>query len=504
MARSNTQFLTCSFQLRQPSAWKQRALDYAFEEYTRSAATLLDIAQGKLEVIEEDGRVIRKDKKAGTDVVTDKFDAKSVGRVMPTSGQCPDFDLSGSMREAVVSDINAATASYMELMKIDDNTGFPTAFRHVEDERDAALESMRYEDSIQIGNMTWHQWERQVIELESDRRAALMRRPKSTVRPMTITRNRDFELLMDSNMSRFFVLLPILPNNHELIESAVVGDGTLICVRNGEPFKKKTKQSLLIPIEIGERNDQWHWQFTHFILPTLDGEASIKSAKLIKQADGRYKINVSFAFECQPEYKPETYLGIDRGVIFTMAYGIVSVEDGSIVEKDFFDDGLRSLQIDAGGRIKKRQQEAKRVTLKDYKRRAQEEILHRLVNKIIDIAIEHKSSIVLEDLNVKVAGSFVRSSWAKLEKIIRYKAKLDGVPVYGNIFAAKTSQICIHCGEDVIEHKRDGSPVVCGTCDRAEHADAAAGINIARRPMYRKKEWQKKGGYRGFYKSFKV
>lgn len=497
----NEQFLTCSFMLRQPSAWKREALDFAFDEYTQATVAVLANAEQCLPDVVSDGKAIRKNKDTGEITVLEKYNAISVGGVLPSSGYWKDYTLSGSLRESIVSDVNSATASYIELCKIDEETSFPTAFTHVEGERVQALEAMRGVTDID-GDATWRKVKRDLEEAEGEQRAKLMRRPRATVRPITFTRSRDFELLMDSDLSRFFVLLPILPAGHELIKQPVKGDGSLIRVRDGKPFASSSRGGIIVPLEIGERNNDWHWQFFAFILPVLDGDAAIKSAKLIRTVEGRYKLNVSFNFRCPEPYEKQTYLGIDRGILYSMAYGVVDAGDGLIVDMGYFDDGLRSLQKKAGGNIKRRQQNAKRVTLRDYKKQAQDEILHLLINRIIEIAKEHKSSIVLEDLNVRVRGAFVRSRWSRLEQFILYKCKLEGVPVHGNIFAAKTSQICIHCGEDVIEHKRDGSPVECATCGKVEHADAAAGINIARRPLYRKKEWNKRGGYRGFHRSF--
>jgi IS605 OrfB family transposase len=149
--------------------------------------------------------------------------------------------------------------------------------------------------------------------------------------------------------------------------------------------------------------------------------------------------------------------------------------------------------------VQAKQQRGQKVTMLDYRRKQQEAMMHKLVNHVIEVAIEHRSGIVTEDLSIHVRGKFVRSAWAKLEFILEYKCRLAGVPYLGKVFAAKTSQICIWCGEIV---ERNDRVVTCHACGAVEHSDDAAGVNIARRVMYRKKDWEKKGGYLAFHRSF--
>ena len=82
-----------------------------------------------------------------------------------------------------------------------------------------------------------------------------------------------------------------------------------------------------------------------------------------------------------------------------------------------------------------------------------------------------------------------------MEGIIKYKADMLGIPVR-SVFAAYSSQICIHCGEDVIREPRELA--TCKVCGQAEHADSAAAVNIARRALYKKSKWAKKEGIEVF------
>ena len=101
--------------------------------------------------------------------------------------------------------------------------------------------------------------------------------------------------------------------------------------------------------------------------------------------------------------------------------------------------------------------------------------------QIVDYAITHRKTIVLEDLgkikNSKKCGRFVqKSNWAfyQLETYIKYKSSLYGIPViYVN--PAYTSKTCSRCGSinDV-----PGKRFVCENCGHKDHRDANAAFNI--------------------------
>jgi putative transposase len=111
---------------------------------------------------------------------------------------------------------------------------------------------------------------------------------------------------------------------------------------------------------------------------------------------------------------------------------------------------------------------------------------HKISRKIINIADSQNVGIVLEDLqqirhNTKVRKSFMYSlhSWSyyRLEKMIRYKAKLLGIPVF-MVEPAYTSKSCSRCGE---LGKRRGKLFECPVCGHVDHADCNASFNIALR-----------------------
>lgn len=477
MAKVNKQFLTCVFRLHDPSAWKRKVLDDVMTAYTNGVTDLLEWSKHNIDHIRADGVYAQRG----------KYTEKSISQVMPGSGQIK-MPVASCLKESAIQHVAAAMASYLELEKMDDEspsmpTGRDTA-------PDADYTAMRDLAGAGID-----------IDAENDAVWRMKRLAKSRVSPVHFVRSRDFRILADTEKNRFFGLLKLLPARSGINKRTIIQDGNLIDINTGAPFKYRGDAAILFPLEVGQRGGENHWQYNEFIYPTLTGRASIQSAKLVRK-DGEkheYFLHVSFAFECPTVYEPQAFLGIDKGIMYSMAYAIVG-HAGQVLKMHHEEDGLRSLATGAGERIQRLQKRGKRVDIRFWKRREQEAVIHRMVNQIIAEAKAHKASIVVEDLNIKVRGKFVKSAFAKMDKILTYKCNLAGVPFRGGVFAAYTSQICIHCGE--LCDRPERGTVICPHCGKSEHADEAAAVNIARRTLYRKKDWEKKGGYRAFHRSF--
>jgi len=114
---------------------------------------------------------------------------------------------------------------------------------------------------------------------------------------------------------------------------------------------------------------------------------------------------------------------------------------------------------------------------------------HKIANAICDFALQNRSGIKLEKLtNIrknctkkykkKTNSSLNSWSFAALQQMIEYKAKLLGIPViYVNPF--NTSKKCSKCGEI---GERDKKSFKCPSCGHVDHADVNAAFNIALTP----------------------
>lgn len=478
-------FLTGTFKLHNPGQNKRLVLDYIFDAYTFGLGSVLEDAKNRLAKIRKRGKVTTKNGD-----VLDKYSEISVMPFLPKSGNI-DCQIASNLKESILKDVASGIASHLMLEGTDQDPGYPQS-------RDPSPEG--YPNALQ-------NFARVGIDLadEIESKRQLLRRAKGSVIPIYVSRSRDLRLLYDRKKDRFFLWIKLLSAGHKLCSQTIIDQDNLIDINSGEIFKSKSKIALVFPLELGIRNDRWHWQYTRFLEVIMNGEASIQSAKLIRKEIGQgfeYFINVSFGFEVPDKYPPQSYLGIDRGVFFSMAYAIVD-KNGATLKMHHENDGFRHERIAAGKRVQYKQAKGKAVTVKDYRQKHLDSILHSVINDILDEAERYQSMIVCEDLNIQIKGKFYKSAWKKMYKFLEYKCKMRGIPLWKNgIWAAYSSQICIVCGELNRGRRRDGSAFVCPECGATYHSDEGAGVNIARRVLYKKKTWEKKGGYMAFHRSF--
>jgi hypothetical protein len=478
-------FLTGSFKLHNPSKNKQIVLDHVFDAYTLGLGEVLTEARSRLPEIREQGKVTTKNGD-----ILDKYSEISITPFLPKSGAI-NYPIASTLKESILKEAAANIASHLMLEGTDQDPGYPEARDPSPDGYPNALKNL-----ATVGAD---------LTDEDESKCQLLRRAKGSVMPIYISRSRDLRILYDRKGDRFFLWIKMLPAGHKLCQQTIIDRGNLIDLNTGEVFNSKSKIALLLPLEVGVRNGEWHWQYTRFLEVAMNGQASIQSAKLIRKETKRgfeYFINVSFGFEVPDPYIPQSYLGIDRGVFFSMAYAVVDT-NGTVLEMNHKDDGFRHERIAAGKRVQNRQARGKPVTVKDYRQKHLDSILHSVINDILDKAEYYQAMIVCEDLNIQIKGKFYKSAWKKMYKFLEYKCKMRGVPLWKNgIWAAYSSQICINCGELNRRRRRDGSAFVCPECGASYHSDEGAGVNIARRAMYKKKAWEKKGGYMAFHGSF--
>lgn len=496
-------YLAGVFKLHNLSVRRKRILDHVLNQYTLAVDDLLKYAKDNLDIIKHDGLYHAIDKETG-EIKSEKYTEKSIAPLLP-SPTTIDADIASCIKEAMVKNVASILASHLELNRQDiQEAGFPACRDPYPEAWPNALDEL-----IKVGND---------LPAENAARDKVLIVAKGSYMPVYFSRSRDFAILTNIDHTRFFIWLKLLAANSSLAEPIRVNGNNLICIsrcnklKPGDIFSYQGKSGLLFPIQMGQRHDNWYWQYERFIKPLLIGDAVVKAAKLVKKC-GDYFLHVSIGFEVPSRYVHETYLGIDRGVMFCTAYGIID-KKGSIINMGHSQDPFREIRIRAGKRIQDKQKRGLRITKKDYKQRELDGILHRLVNDLLDKAVEHRSMVVMEDLNIRNVGKFYKSAYEKLADILEYKAEFRGVPIYRRrndqgeyvpgIWPAYTSQLSICCGE-LSERSKDRSTLTCA-CGKAYHADESAGVNIARRAMYRAKDWGggkgKKGDYFAFHRSF--
>ncbi|MBD3282310.1 MAG: IS200/IS605 family element transposase accessory protein TnpB [Candidatus Portnoybacteria bacterium] len=196
-------------------------------------------------------------------------------------------------------------------------------------------------------------------------------------------------------------------------------------------------------------------------------------------------IHISATIQEEKAYTPQSYIGIDRN-----ATGHCVVAANESTGKTLkLGRQAKNTHNKYKNMRKKLQKKNKRNRLKKIKRREKrktKDLNHKMSRKIVQFAKDNKAGIVLEDLKgirktkkQRKSFKYVLHSWSfyQLEKMIKYKAKLLGIPIF-KIDPQYTSQQCSRCG---LLGKREGKKFYCSCRTIVEDADVNAAFVIALR-----------------------
>jgi len=208
-------------------------------------------------------------------------------------------------------------------------------------------------------------------------------------------------------------------------------------------------------------------------------EASCKGARLISK-DGKFFLNLVLEKEIHlPKLKEcKTVIGVDIGINYVAVCSAL-LSNGKFTNPVFFRGGEWRNLCD-------RKRKVTRVKEIQHITRRQHEILHTVSKRIVEYAKQFpKPIIVLErfghfnNSSWNKRWNFLLGNWArrKLQFMIEYKAKWEGIPVI-YINPAYTSLCCHYCGS---KGEREGLTFMCTNCGREYNADANAAMNLAKR-----------------------
>jgi putative transposase len=200
----------------------------------------------------------------------------------------------------------------------------------------------------------------------------------------------------------------------------------------------------------------------------------------------RFYLNISVDVPEEPAYTPQSYLGVDLGIV-----NIVATNDGVQVPgtncdrvRQWYQNRKQILQS-VGTKSAKRR--LKRLSKGES--RFKKHTNHIISKHLVAIAKGTSRGIALEDLTdireriIKTVRRSQRdrhSKWAfaQLRSFIEYKAAIAGVPVVF-VDPAYTSQMCSTCGYISKENRKTRDTFSCVACGHTEPADINAAKNIA-------------------------
>ena len=443
---------TAILKLHSPSASKRRVLDLAFARYGEAYNLMLERCRTIADTWVRE-RVEGKRARALSPFTA----TKEIRHLLPQSAE---LKLPGALRDGLHFDVAGNLTSYCELRR-----EWEAHTERADREPQYPSPVYGYWPDAYYGTLAeavaWSGDPFDFVEWQS----RLLREAREDVRPLLYMRASDFNLVRLDN-GRWGVTLPLQPRGHE-------------------PTK------LRFPLAFGE----WHQR------EYLD-KGTAHAARLCRR-EGEYYLHVSFEFEIQAMARGEeqSYLGVDRGVLKQAAYGLVDLE-GKVQKTGSLGRELRDLQITLGRYRQAAQKAGRSVRVRTWQRRHQEEMLHHLGNDLVGLASGAGALLVMEELDLQTGGAFVRSQYAKLKRILDYKLLQGGLLPPREVFAAYSSVICSRCGEDGTRGDPDREHFHCEHCGAIMDADENAAVNIARRVLYRKAKWERRGGYRAFHRSF--
>lgn len=380
------------------------------------------------------------------------------------------FELSGPLRESVCKKAASNILSYLANPEAE----YP--------------KPERYKDRTQLHSQALDRLRSSTTKEEEDKaRDEVWKLAKDKIAPLSFQRKRDFKLFYDKTKNNYYVLLSLFPSNSAKIRKIKVDD-RLQRLGNETEVLPNTKTSILLPLEFGI----WQEEFLK------DKDFKPKIAELFRKPDGHY-FNITFEVKEKEKIEPQTYLGIDLGLGDAAAWTVID-PNGAVIKQDILTgkERLKSLR-EHMFLLRERQRKGKGVTGLRRKRRL-DELAHLLSNQIIETGLEYKSRIVLEDLrDIRKRSSelnrYLRrlvNAWNfnELQRILQYKAELQGLPKPFYVRAHYTSLICPKCLDDEGKpffSKENREPLSkkfkCIKCGYENNANINASENIARRAL---------------------
>ncbi|ADB58876.1 RNA-guided endonuclease InsQ/TnpB family protein [Archaeoglobus profundus] len=218
-----------------------------------------------------------------------------------------------------------------------------------------------------------------------------------------------------------------------------------------------------------------------------------------KEEDGEIYAYLTVKVEDKPAYEPKLWFGVDLGV-----QNLVVVADNKGREVLRFDgetvNHYKELLEKERARRQRRQMKYlnnRKFRLGSKHRNFSKYINHIIAKEIVRKAKEYQACIVLEKLRGVKRRSAKMPKWVRkllhrwsyhdLIQKIKYKAKLEGVPVI-EVSPRNTSKTCSECGY-VYKRFKNQRLFHCPNCGLIIDRDLNASTNIARKGM---KEFNKR------------
>jgi putative transposase len=497
---------TLQVKVHNPSNYKKMLLDRTIKNYNRAYNEMLVDAQQNIENIKQ--FYISKSGKYSAQQIAKFFSGKDFHKKF---GLEPLYD-------SLKSDVAASVASYLELLKTDDNTSFPyIKSSNKEIKYKINLINSSIVNNIELTNEEIHKAEQEIKELEG----TLNKNNK--LLPISYGRydiDRDCCLLYSPKRNKYYAKLYIMGRDEskkmffnyksQTATNTNLNLDELFYIPSFEKYEvdnTKPQAYILVPLEFG----RWHESYLKL---ARKGVAKLSAMKLIKR-NGDFYLDIPIDVHVEnKQYTPENKCGIDMGVENIATITITDNKNEVIYSKRFNKSEVSINEMTYQQAIDKYIDE-----LSDAQSKGKSELpnhkkfidgyLHTIANEIVKTVIQYKAQVNVEDLtkmnkskwyvckNKKfdkftnkgkntVVKNINRWAYGQLQNIIAQKMSMNNAPKINKINPRFTSETCSKCGHnEVVSSKgqnknRESQDVfICKKCGLVYNADENAAINIA-------------------------
>lgn len=324
-------------------------------------------------------------------------------------------------------------------------------------------------------------------EREEELKWEVKRKGTTYTRPILFDRFRDCPIIRSNSGEKLWIA-PHLPARTDGNTGALPSEAQSIRSDNWSyssdtwHHTRQTNKECL-PIECGR------WHMVRFF---RDGTPT--SCKLEVTEDDIF-VHYAFAFDVPSRRPHRAVMGIDRGEAVVAAYSIIGMDGRVRTRGSSAPEAVRERLSTIDDAIDERQAAGKPVSKLWAKRRHWvQDVMHRVGNRIVELAAKHRAIIAFEDLsNLRGGKTLNQRQWGRLAEFVEYRADESGLWTIDDVFPAYTSRTCSACGHEAAENRVSRSEFVCRSCGVMDHADLNASTNIATRALWRVKGGRKTG-----------
>jgi putative transposase len=271
---------------------------------------------------------------------------------------------------------------------------------------------------------------------------------------------RCFCFLYDEINNKYFAKLFVLNCKNAKVRKVHTGSRELRYISGKDQRVRSLKKEtfVIIPLSFGK------WQESMLRLAVEKPEI-LRTAHLIMKGQDYY-ISLSIDLPEDEKISPVTYMGISRGIEKAVNYTVVDM-NGGILESGFFETKL------------------------DMSQKNIKNDICILANKLVDVAVKNKSSVILQNLmgmgdklswseeNVNYKPVLGCKCYNELVRVLEYKLPQKGLPEPVKVSSVDIFHRCGLCGSNTKKNRFSRTMFICTTCGATYKLDTLGSANLA-------------------------